>query len=712
MIHGKRCKNTVMPMYGRLYKFNIILHFLILVPLHFHAINSYAMLSSILTRSRLNYNIGIKKRAIPGKSSRTNVIFSLIAVHSLFALVAVTWLAVLLLCSGDIHPNPGPSSVSSSDNLSNNASSLSSSILQSLTTGHSLSFIHYNVQSILNKLDILQAELSEFDILAFTETWLTPQIDTGDLELATYFKPERKDRETGHGGVILYIKETLRYKRRADLEIRGIECIWIELMNNHQRILFGLFYRPPTSSANYLSSIEDSLGLAIDTGITDIIVTGDFNLNMLMQSSARKVDALCAQFSLFQTIDQPTHFTEKSATLIDIILVSNKQHLLSSGVTDPFLDQPVRYHCPIFGIFKFSKYKSKSFTRHIWHYEQGNYNQMRERASAVSWEDLQHDDISIYANNIFTTIDNIARDCIPNRIVRIKHTEPPWITSSIKSFIRKRKRAYKKARRTNLIEHWEFFKGTRNKVISMIRKAKDSFHQQLSDKLKSHKLCSKDWWSTMKHFINSNSTSTIPPLEHDDSIYTDDIDKANALNTFFQSQTILNEDGAILPDIQPAQVDTNLDKIVLTQQEVQSVLEILPLGKATGPNGLSNRILRELSSQVSAPYCSLFNQSLRLGVFPSSYKEANVCPVPKKGDLSLVTNYRPISLLNSESKLFERIVFKYLYNHLHRNNLLSSMQSGFIPGDSTVNQLTFLYNTFCQALDSGKEVRAVFCDIS
>ena len=337
---------------------------------------------------------------------------------------------------------------------------------------------------------------------------------------------------------------------------------------------------------------------------------------------------------------------------------------------------------------------------------------MRERASAVSWEDLQHDDISIYANNIFTTIDNIARDCIPNRIVRIKHTEPPWITSSIKSFIRKRKRAYKKARRTNLIEHWEFFKGTRNKVISMIRKAKDSFHQQLSDKLKSHKLCSKDWWSTMKHFINSNSTSTIPPLEHDDSIYTDDIDKANALNTFFQSQTILNEDGAILPDIQPAQVDTNLDKIVLTQQEVQSVLEILPLGKATGPNGLSNRILRELSSQVSAPYCSLFNQSLRLGVFPSSYKEANVCPVPKKGDLSLVTNYRPISLLNSESKLFERIVFKYLYNHLHRNNLLSSMQSGFIPGDSTVNQLTFLYNTFCQALDSGKEVRAVFCDIS
>ena len=127
---------------------------------------------------------------------------------------------------------------------------------------------------------------------------------------------------------------------------------------------------------------------------------------------------------------------------------------------------------------------------------------------------------------------------------------------------------------------------------------------------------------------------------------------------------------------------------------------------------LSNRILLELSNELSTPFCSLFNQSLRSGTFPTQYKEANVCLVPKKGDTSIVSNYRPISLLNSESKVFERLVFKYLYNHLQDNNLLSSLQSGFIPGDSTTNQLTFLYNTFCQALNSGKEVRAVFCDIS
>ena len=238
--------------------------------------------------------------------------------------------------------------------------------------------------------------------------------------LATVSRPERKDRDDNHGGVILYVKETLRYKRRADLEIRGIECIWIELLNNHQRILFGLSYRPPNSHADYLSSIEDSLGLAIDAGITDIVVTGDFNINMTNPNSARKIDNSCTQFSFHQTIDQPTHFTENSSSLIDILLVTNKDHLLSSGVSDPFLDQPVRYHCPIFGIFKFTKHKCKSFMRNIWYYDQGNYDLMRERASVVPWDNLKHDDIDVYADNIFSAVENIARECIPNRNVRIK----------------------------------------------------------------------------------------------------------------------------------------------------------------------------------------------------------------------------------------------------------------------------------------------------
>ena len=109
-----------------------------------------------------------------------------------------------------------------------------------------LSFIHYNVQSIANKIDILSAELTDFDILAFSETWLHPDIHTNDLLIPEFMPSERKDRlRDRHGGVMIYVKDTLFYIRRYDLEPLNTECIWIEIHLNHTHILFGLFYRPP-----------------------------------------------------------------------------------------------------------------------------------------------------------------------------------------------------------------------------------------------------------------------------------------------------------------------------------------------------------------------------------------------------------------------------------------------------------------------------------
>ena len=99
----------------------------------------------------------------------------------------------------------------------------------------------------------------------------------------------------------------------------------------------------------------------------------------------------------------------------------------------------------------------------------------------------------------------------------------------------------------------------------------------------------------------------------------------------------------MIPDLPAASVITPLNSIILSPLEVKSVLKSLPISKAFGPDGLSNRVLRELSKELSVPYCSLFNQPLRVGTAPPSYKEANDCSVPKADDLSRVSSYRPIS---------------------------------------------------------------------
>ena len=63
-------------------------------------------------------------------------------------------------------------------------------------------------------------------------------------------------------------------------------------------------------------------------------------------------------------------------------------------------------------------------------------------------------------------------------------------------------------------------------------------------------------------------------------------------------------------------------------------------------------------------------------------------------------------------KVLERLIFKRLFSFLQENNVLTSFQSGFIQGDSSVNELTLLYNVFCKALDDELDVRSVFFDIS
>ena len=93
---------------------------------------------------------------------------------------------------------------------------------------------------------------------------------------------------------------------------------------------------------------------------------------------------------------------------------------------------------------------------------------------------------------------------------------------------------------------------------------------------------------------------------------------------------------------------------------------------------------------------------------------ANVTPVHKKENKQLINNYRPISLLPILAKVFERIIFKHLYNHLVKNDLITKNQSGFRPGDSVTNQLIFLFHKIFESFDNlqNLEVRSVFLDMS
>ena len=141
-------------------------------------------------------------------------------------------------------------------------------------------------------------------------------------------------------------------------------------------------------------------------------------------------------------------------------------------------------------------------------------------------------------------------------------------------------------------------------------------------------------------------------------------------------------------------------------------LSNIDTAKASGCDDISPKLLHEAGNSIIKPLTKLFNMCILKNKVPDIWKKANVIPIFKKGDKTIADNYRPISILPAISKVFERIIFKHVYNYIHQNNLLTKHQSGFKPKDSTVNQLSYLYHTFSEALDNKKDIRIVFCDIS
>ncbi len=123
-------------------------------------------------------------------------------------------------------------------------------------------------------------------------------------------------------------------------------------------------------------------------------------------------------------------------------------------------------------------------------------------------------------------------------------------------------------------------------------------------------------------------------------------------------------------------------------------------------------MLSETAVPIFELLCHLLNYSLSTEYFPEVWKTARVIRINKNDNHMLCNNYRPISLLCCVSKVFEKLLFKHIYNFLKVNSLLKKNQSGFTPGDSTINQMINICNKIHSQLDNDDEILALFLDLS
>ena len=605
-----------------LQKIHILIMSIVLTSVHTDNSCSSLSLTLALQRSNEMYK-NIKYPYQKVKCQKDNGLLIYYIAISLFAITTTEWVIHIFVLSGDVELNPGPNSVEGSTD------SVSSSSISSIDTlTNHLSILHLNIQSIASKLDVIEGEAASYDVLVFSESWLKPEVTNESLHIENFSPPFRADRgDRPGGGVIVYVRDTMSSKRRSDLEVQGLEAVWVEIQVKSKKVLVGGFYRPPNSNINYFNLINESADRAYNTNIQDIIILGDFNVNMLNDNND-KIKDLMQEFHMKQLINEPTNFTEHSATLLDLILVRNEANILTSGVIDTFIPDLVRYHCPVIILLKFLRPVNKNFKRKVWNYKLANFDRYREILTDFNLEEKVNlsTDINDNINCISEAIMSAAEQTIPNKIVMIRPNEHPWITCQIRKLIRKRKRTYSKYKRTSNIFLWEKYKIIRNKIVLSIRKSKKEYFDMLDSILSSGTTNMKLFWKTSTQLLDTRkSASVIPTLTLNNEHAETDIQKATLLNDYFTTQSTVIDDNLPLPQLPP--VDHILHSISISIQDVKDVLKNLVENKSCGPDLISPRLLKQGSCALAIPLSTVFNRSLDQGYFPQVWKQGNLTPI-------------------------------------------------------------------------------------
>ncbi|XP_028412551.1 uncharacterized protein LOC114535443 [Dendronephthya gigantea] len=561
-----------------------------------------------------------------------------------------------------------------------------------------------------------------FDLFAVSETWLHNNSSDEHLHIPGYYSIIRKDRSGMRGGgVALYIAQSLAFKRQNDLENIDLDLLWVEIKMNGVTLLCGVCYRPPNNSLEETTFFLDALQTVIDkirlNQHLPMMIVGDLNAHydrnkLLSTTFGNRFYQWLECNALSQIIDEPTRVTYNTATILDVIITNCPRYFVHQGTFSPPTNCD---HSYIYAKMSFTHSKPKAFKRHIWDFANINMTMLNEDLSNINWENCIRDSTQIdnVYGNWFRHFRFIIDNYIPNKIVVIRPRDKPWMISAVRTAIRKRNRLLKQfsKRKTDFL--WRRYKNQRNYTMWLIREAKTSYYRKLNNKLSDPSLGPKKWWSYIKSTLNhKNNYTSIPPIRKGAEFVFHPKEKADLFNDYFVNQSRINDSNCQLPLLTYFQSDKTLSIIHTTEQEVLMLLERVDITKACGPDGIGNKILKLCSSGIHKSFTNFLNLSFQKGEYPTEWKRANVSPIYQKDDSQYKENYRPISLLPSISKISEKIVFARLYEFLLEIHFLSDFQSGFGPGDSTVNQLTYIVHVIYQALDMGKEVRMVFLDFT
>ena len=575
------------------------------------------------------------------------------------------------------------------------------------------------------------------------------------------------------GGVGVYISDTIDYEvlRFKDEFVEGVyESIWVKVqLGQGQSKILGSVYRPNTGRGdlNKAIAIHESIlhELKNDKKYkrSDLLVCSDFNVDLLNYdhhpATAKYVDFQIS-LGLLPLITKPTRKYHNSATLIDHIFATKTDNRVNVCVLE---DCDLSDHFGTAYVEDIEVACDKNFkipTRKI---TKDATKKFADTVNAVNWDEFEkEEDDQKYYENILKKIGESVDNSFPVKMSQPNKARmlPPWFSKGLAKSSRKKRKLYRKYRKTPSPQNEAKYKEYRSVYQNIHRRAKSEYYKNKFEKYAND---IKGTWRILKAAIGHNKKGGTkfpeyffeepdkqttqsgdgadggrrgecasvhfpppPPPAPPPSkkTVTDKKAIADGFNKFYTSI------GAKLADDIRAknsntQADFNFKTFVkpsessfafqeVSTDEILKAVKSLKNKTSFGADGISNVLLKAVAPYIIKPLYKMFNRSIRKGTVPDDFKMAKVIPLYKgkdSGSKFEYTNYRPISLLNSLSKVLEKLVDQQLRNFLKYQDILYCKQFGF-RGFRGCDQALLLFTNFAKThVFQNNKVLTAFLDL-
>lgn len=596
---------------------------------------------------------------------------------------------------------------------------------------NSFSILHVNAQSLNNKICNFKTMLHklnhEFKVLAITESWLKDSdfCTSSEFDTPNYSKIslERATGKSG-GGICAYVHDTVTYKCRNDISksTAFMEALFLECVNTRAKnTIIGICYRPPDGDQKKFSEEMSQIYTKLSKENKKILLVGDFNMDCLKCKINKNIEEFYQNFfekGMVPVINKPTRVNLRSCTAIDNIFIN---HLFGTQFLPGIIKTDFSDHFPIFLTMKDIEITKQNKTTRVRYHL---ITEDRKQAFKYSLENYNWDlikkqcDTNESYNEFLKVYQDFFNEHFPIREKKVKTKTllNPWFTKGFLKSSKIKQKLYNKLLKIPSEKNREAYTSYRNLFEKLKYKAKTQYYKSQLTKYQNN---ARKTWETIKEILGKNALNSkkLPNMILIEGM------------TFFTEKEIATEFNNFFTNIGPnlaKKVKKARKKYVdylnknnerlryhpLNMEDLDIAIKTIKKHKSPGYDEVNGDIMLDSYNELRDIIFHLCHKSLSTGIFPDNLKIAKVLPSFKAGDKSLLTNYRPISILPFFSKIIERVMYNKVYNHLVTNKLLFEQQFGFQKNNSTDHAVLHLVDQLSKNFEKGHSTLGVFIDLS